>query len=104
MYNTDIFYLCCVVLVTIILCCHSNTIVMAGIDSSLATYRDVSRDEAVHLVDGVRKHAAHVMLYAKLQRKLFGRYNMKYAILVSLCSVVTVYWRKHMLVMCDTTE
>ena len=71
---------------------------MAGIDNSLATYRDVSRDEAVRLVDGVRKHAAHVMLYAKLHRKLFGRYNMKYAILVSLCSVATVYWRKHMLV------
>jgi len=60
---------------------------MARVDSGLATYRDVSRDEAVHLVDGVKKHAAHVMLYAKLQRKLFGRYNMKYAVLVSSCSV-----------------
>jgi len=47
-------------------------------------YLDMSRDEAVCLVDGVKKHAAHVMLYAKLQRKLFGRYNMKYAVLVSV--------------------
>ena len=48
------------------------------------TYLDMSRDEAVRLVNGVKKHAAHVMLYAKLQRKLFGRYNMKYAVLVSV--------------------
>ena len=46
------------------------------------TYRDVSRDEAVRLVDGVKAHAAHVMLYAKLQQKLFERYDMKYAVLV----------------------
>ena len=50
----------------------------------LSTYQEVSRDEAVRITDGVRKHAAHVMLYAKVDKKLFGRYDIKYAILVRL--------------------
>ena len=46
------------------------------------SYQEVSRDEALHITDGVRKHAAHVMLYAKVDGKLFGRYDIKYAISV----------------------
>lgn len=46
-------------------------------------YQEISRDEAMGIVDGVRKHAAHVMLYAKVDKKLFGHYDIKYTILVS---------------------
>ena len=57
---------------------------MASSADVVSVYQEVSRDEAVQITDGVRKHAAHVMLYAKVDRKLFGHYNIKYAILVRL--------------------
>jgi len=56
---------------------------MASSTDVSSTYQEVSRDEAVRIVDGVRKHAAHVMLYAKVDKKLFSHYDIKYAILVS---------------------
>lgn len=54
----------------------------SSVDTS-TTYQEVSRDEALRITDGVQKHAAHVMLYAKVDKKLFGRYDIKYTILVS---------------------
>ena len=54
---------------------------MASADA-ISSYREVPRDEAVCITDGVRKHAAHVMLYANVNSKLFGRYDIKHAILV----------------------
>lgn len=47
------------------------------------TYQELSRDEAVQIVDGAIHHAAHVMLYARVDEKLFDCYDVKYAILVS---------------------
>lgn len=47
------------------------------------TYQELSRDEAVGIVDEAIHHAAHVMLYAKVDEKLFNHYDIKYAILVS---------------------
>ena len=52
---------------------------MASTDS----YQELSREEAIQIVDGGIRHAAHVMLYAKVDKKLFDRYDIKYAILVS---------------------
>ena len=57
---------------------------MASAADTSSTYMEVSQDEAMQITDGVSKHAAHVMLYAKVDQKLFGRYNIKYAILVRL--------------------
>ena len=47
------------------------------------TYLELSRDEAVGIVDEAIHHAAHVMLYAKVDEKLFNQHDIKYAILVS---------------------
>ena len=52
-------------------------------DSTCDTYQELSRDEAVGIVDEAIHHAAHVMLYAKVDEKLFDHYDIKYAILVS---------------------
>ena len=59
-------------------------------DAASSMYREVSRHEALRTTDGISKHAAHVMLYAKVDKKLFARYDIKYAILVRL-SVRTTY-------------
>ena len=52
---------------------------MASTDS----YQELSREEAIQVVDRAIKHAAHVMLYAEVNKELFDHYNIKYAILVS---------------------
>ena len=62
---------------------------MASSADATSSYQEVSRDEAVRITDGVRKHAAHVMLYAKVDSKLFGRYDIKYAISVRLNCIHT---------------
>ena len=59
---------------------------MASSTNASSMYQEVSREEALWITDGISKHAAHVMLYAKVDKKLFARYDIKYAILVS-CSV-----------------
>lgn len=50
------------------------------------TYQELSRDEATQILDGTIQHAAHVMLYAKVDERLLQEYDTKYAILVS-CSL-----------------
>ena len=47
------------------------------------TYKELSRDEAVQIVDEAIHHAAHVMLYASVDKQLFGCHDIKYAVLVS---------------------
>ena len=47
------------------------------------SYQELSREEAVQIKDGAIKHASHVMLYAKLDEKLFDCHDIKYAVLVS---------------------
>ena len=56
---------------------------MASSTNASSMYQEVSREEALRITDGISKHAAHVMLYAKVDKKLFARYDIKYAILVS---------------------
>ena len=56
-----------------------------------ATYQDITRDDAMNLTDHVT-HASHVMLYAPVPEKLFGRYDMKYTVMVRVwCVHVCVY-------------
>ena len=46
------------------------------------TYQELSRDEAVRIVDEAIHHAAHVMLYASVDEQLFGCHDIKYTVLV----------------------
>lgn len=55
------------------------------------SYQELSRDEAVRIKDRTIKHASHVMLYAKVDEKLFDHYKIKYAILVSYNREVCTY-------------
>ena len=59
------------------------------------SYQELSREEAVQIKDGVIKHASHVMLYAKVDEKLFDCHDIKYAVLVSYiyCHVFSVWVR-----------
>ena len=52
--------------------------------ASMATggYVEISRDEALKLPSSEYSHAAHAMLYAKWPQKLFGKYDLKYAVMV----------------------
>ena len=51
-------------------------------DSTVETYETISQLAASSLPDEYT-HAAHVMLYAPQPAKLFGKYDLKYVILVS---------------------
>ena len=46
------------------------------------TYQELSRDEAIRIVDEAIHHAAHVMLYASVDEQLFNCHDIKYAVLV----------------------
>ena len=51
----------------------------------MASYRLVSKEEVEALPKDIKqcRHCAHAMIYAKLPDKLFGRYDKRYAIMVS---------------------
>ena len=64
---------------------------MASSDS----YQELSREEAVQIKDGAIQHASHVMLYSKVDEKLFDSHDIKYAVLVSyiyITSYVCSVW------------
>ena len=46
-----------------------------------ATYEDISREQALNIKDHVT-HASHTLLYAPVNGKLFGKYDMSYTIMV----------------------
>ena len=58
---------------------------MASSDS----YQELSREEAVQIKDGAIQHASHVMLYSKVDEKLFDSHDIKYAVLVSYIYVTS---------------
>ena len=52
-----------------------------------ATYEDVSREQALNIKDHVT-HASHTLLYAPVNGKLFGKYNINYTVMVCVCVCV----------------
>ena len=46
-------------------------------------YVEISREEALKLPASEYSHAAHGMLYAKWPGKFIGKYDYKYAVMVS---------------------
>ena len=47
------------------------------------TYEEIAVEHALKLAEDKYRHASHVMVYAQWPGKLFGKYEHKYAVLVS---------------------
>lgn len=56
---------------------HTDSMALAG------GYVEISREEALKLPASEYSHAAHGMLYAKWPGKFIGKYDYKYAVMVS---------------------
>ena len=50
----------------------------------MAGYKLVSKDH-IRLDDIRYRHAAHAMVYAPVREKMLGKYEYKYAVMVSVC-------------------
>ena len=52
--------------------------------STRETYKELGLEESLLLHAPEYKHAAHVMVYAKWEDSLYGRYPFKYAVMVTM--------------------
>ena len=52
-----------------------------------ATYESITREQALSMKDHVI-HASHTLLYAPVNSKLFGRYDINYTVMV--CTMLCV--------------
>ena len=56
----------------------------------MASYKLVSKDH-IRLDDTRYRHAAHAMVYAPVREKMLGKYEYKYAVMVSAVLLNHIY-------------